>query len=81
VIPSEPVSPTAAAQASGAPVNPPLESETPEPAETPAEEAELAPGARELCTGAGLTREGVNTPEEVALDRELEQSCAESGSG
>jgi hypothetical protein len=52
--------------------------EPPEPLETPAEEAEQAAAVRELCA-APLTQEGINTPEELALDRELQQSCAESG--
>jgi hypothetical protein len=81
VAPRQPPAAAPAPQASGAPVNAQFEGETPEPPETPAEEAEQAQGALELCAGAGLAREGVNTPEEVALDRELEQSCVESGAG
>jgi hypothetical protein len=74
----EPPAPTRAPQAPTAPAVEPVEGEPPPSPENPTEEAELAEGARELCADAGLAREGVNTAEEIALDRELQQACAES---
>jgi len=68
-------------QAPATPALEPADGEPQPPAETPTEEAEQAEGVRELCADAGLASAGVNTPEELALDYELRQSCAESGLG
>jgi hypothetical protein len=57
---------------------PAVEDERPDPPATSGEEAEQAAAVRELCA-ASLGQEGINTPEELALNRELQQSCAEYG--
>ena len=67
------------AQPSASPSVPAVEEEPPDPPETSAEEGEQAAAVRELCADP-LSQEAINTPEELALDHELQQSCAESGS-
>jgi hypothetical protein len=81
VAPRQRLAGASTSQAVVAPVGQPPESDPPEAPETPAEEAEQAQALTELCAEAGLAHEGLNTPEEMTLDRELQQSCAESGVG